>query len=249
MGLARVKILAAAFAASYLLVPAADAAGARPPLVWLKGEGNFTKSHRGPGVDRQDRHPRDRGRLLGLGALAAEPARARVFALHRRAQREDRAARPSLRHRLARGQLEGQHALRRNRARRLHVRAGRLHERAVPLLRTAGRVDRTPLAAADRPEAHHRPCRGAGPRRRPRRLVAPHRSRTALEVGLLPPACPPLRGRPEVEHPPRRSAGAAPRHRPVACEGNRRHRPRRVLDQRAVSSRPTRVRPSQCQVV
>ena len=29
------------------LVPAADAAvGARPPVVWLKGEGNFTKSHR-----------------------------------------------------------------------------------------------------------------------------------------------------------------------------------------------------------
>jgi hypothetical protein len=48
MGLARVKILAAVFAVSYLLVPAADAAGARPPLVWLKGEGNFTKSHRGP---------------------------------------------------------------------------------------------------------------------------------------------------------------------------------------------------------
>ncbi|MEA2386907.1 MAG: hypothetical protein QOJ22_1081, partial [Thermoleophilaceae bacterium] len=46
MGLARVKVLAAAFAASYLLVPAADAAAVRPPVVWLKGEGNFTKSHR-----------------------------------------------------------------------------------------------------------------------------------------------------------------------------------------------------------
>lgn len=47
MGLARVKVLAAAFAATYFLVPAADAAaGARPPVVWLKGEGNFTKSHR-----------------------------------------------------------------------------------------------------------------------------------------------------------------------------------------------------------
>ncbi|MEO5792116.1 MAG: N-acetylmuramoyl-L-alanine amidase [Gaiellaceae bacterium] len=41
------KVLAAAFAATSLLVPAADAAvGARPPVVWLKGEGNFTKSHR-----------------------------------------------------------------------------------------------------------------------------------------------------------------------------------------------------------
>ena len=46
MGLARVKVLAAAFAASYLLVPTADAAGARPSVVWLRGEGNFTKSHR-----------------------------------------------------------------------------------------------------------------------------------------------------------------------------------------------------------
>ena len=48
MGLARVKVLAAAFAASYVLVPAAGAAAVRPPVVWLKGEGNFTKSHRPP---------------------------------------------------------------------------------------------------------------------------------------------------------------------------------------------------------
>ena len=47
MGLRRVQILAAAVAATSFLVPAADAAvGARPPVVWLKGEGNFTKSHR-----------------------------------------------------------------------------------------------------------------------------------------------------------------------------------------------------------
>ena len=40
-------VLAAAVAASFLLVPAADAGvGARPPVTWLKGEGNFTKSHR-----------------------------------------------------------------------------------------------------------------------------------------------------------------------------------------------------------
>ena len=38
---------AAAVAASCWLVPAAPAAtGARPPVVWLKGEGNFTKAHR-----------------------------------------------------------------------------------------------------------------------------------------------------------------------------------------------------------
>jgi hypothetical protein len=46
MGLQRLSFLAAAIAAACSIVPAADAAGARPPVVWLKGEGNFTKSHR-----------------------------------------------------------------------------------------------------------------------------------------------------------------------------------------------------------
>ena len=48
MALPRSSILAAAIAAACTLVSAADAAGARPPVVWLKGEGNFTKSHRHP---------------------------------------------------------------------------------------------------------------------------------------------------------------------------------------------------------
>ena len=49
MGLRRVCVLAAAVAAPCLVVPVADAAsGARPPIVWLKGEGNFTKAHRSP---------------------------------------------------------------------------------------------------------------------------------------------------------------------------------------------------------
>jgi hypothetical protein len=40
-------LLAVAVAAVSFLVPPADAAvGARPPVVWLKGEGNFTKAHR-----------------------------------------------------------------------------------------------------------------------------------------------------------------------------------------------------------
>jgi hypothetical protein len=47
VGLRRVNVLAAAVAASCVLVaPAAAATGARPPVVWLKGEGNFTKAHR-----------------------------------------------------------------------------------------------------------------------------------------------------------------------------------------------------------
>ena len=47
MVLRRVSFLVAAVAASCSLAPAAPAAtGARPPVVWLKGEGNFTKAHR-----------------------------------------------------------------------------------------------------------------------------------------------------------------------------------------------------------
>jgi hypothetical protein len=45
MRVGRASILAAALAC--LVAPSADAAvGARPPVVWLKGEGNFTKAHR-----------------------------------------------------------------------------------------------------------------------------------------------------------------------------------------------------------
>ncbi len=44
MRLQRLSFLAAIAAAC--IVPPADAAGTRPPVVWLKGEGNFTKSHR-----------------------------------------------------------------------------------------------------------------------------------------------------------------------------------------------------------
>ena len=47
MVLRKLLFPAAAVAASCWLVPAAPAAtGARPPVVWLKGEGNFTKAHR-----------------------------------------------------------------------------------------------------------------------------------------------------------------------------------------------------------
>jgi hypothetical protein len=47
MRVGTLSLLAAAAAAVSFLVPAADAAPpARPPLVWLKGEGNFTKSGR-----------------------------------------------------------------------------------------------------------------------------------------------------------------------------------------------------------
>ena len=47
MALVRLRVLAAAIAAAAFVGPAAQAGtAARPPVVWLKGEGNFTKSHR-----------------------------------------------------------------------------------------------------------------------------------------------------------------------------------------------------------
>ncbi len=47
MGLRRVIVLAAAVAACSVLAPHAGAtAGARPPVTWLKGTGNFTQAHR-----------------------------------------------------------------------------------------------------------------------------------------------------------------------------------------------------------
>ena len=53
MGLRRALLLAAAVAATCTAAPADAAVGARPPVVWLKGEGNFTKSHRGfESIDR-----------------------------------------------------------------------------------------------------------------------------------------------------------------------------------------------------
>jgi len=47
MALARLHVLAAAIAVACFLVPVGQAGtAARPPVSWLKGEGNFTKSHR-----------------------------------------------------------------------------------------------------------------------------------------------------------------------------------------------------------
>jgi hypothetical protein len=43
---ARLNILAAPVAAAFLVAAAPAQAAARPPVTWLKGEGNFTKSHR-----------------------------------------------------------------------------------------------------------------------------------------------------------------------------------------------------------
>jgi hypothetical protein len=54
MGLRRALLLAAAAAVSCLLAPGAGATtAAKPPVVWMKGEGNYTDAHRPPAsIDR-----------------------------------------------------------------------------------------------------------------------------------------------------------------------------------------------------
>src|SRR5215208_3808000 len=45
----RLRVLLAVLAAAFIATPATQAAmPKRPPLVWLKGEGNYTKAHRSP---------------------------------------------------------------------------------------------------------------------------------------------------------------------------------------------------------
>ena len=107
------------------LRPRRRGAGCAPADHVAQGRGQLHEGAPPAGDVDRDRRPRHRGRLLGLRALAAEPARTCVVALRGRAQRPHRAARPPLGHRLARGQLEGQRALGRDRARGLHVRARR----------------------------------------------------------------------------------------------------------------------------
>src|SRR5687767_5653249 len=54
MGLRGASLLVAAVAAACIFAPGAGATTvAKPPVVWLKGEGNFTDAHRGPtSIDR-----------------------------------------------------------------------------------------------------------------------------------------------------------------------------------------------------
>ena len=173
--------------------------------------------------------------------MAAEPARARIVALRRRAQRQDHPARPPFRHRLARGALGHERAVGRDRARGVHLRPRRLHRRAVSGVRQTRRLDRAARADADRPEAPDRTRRRAGRPRRPRRLVPPHRPRPALELGSVPPPRPQLRRRraPERQAAPARRPAA--RHRLLAREGLTGHRPGRVHRRRP--RRPRRPAP------
>ena len=84
MGLRRVCV-PAALVAVCLVVPVADAAtGARPPVVWLKGEGNFTKAHRSPqSIDRIVVHVTE-GSFWG-SVRWLKNRRARVLSIRRRA--------------------------------------------------------------------------------------------------------------------------------------------------------------------
>ncbi len=170
MGLGRLKILVAAIATACFLVPAADAApSARPPVVWLKGEGNFTKSHRPMhSIDRIVVHVTEGAFWGSVHWLKSPRAHASShFIVSRRGKIvqlvhlsdiawhaghwKTNAASVGIEH-------EG-----------FTYGPGGFSDAAVPSLCAPDRVDRTPLAAADRPRAHHRPPRSARRTRRPRR--------------------------------------------------------------------------------
>jgi hypothetical protein len=70
MGL-RLTVLAAAVTAAFLVVPATGAAApTRPPVLWLRGEGNFTKSHRPPrAIDKVVIHVTEGGFLGSVSWL------------------------------------------------------------------------------------------------------------------------------------------------------------------------------------
>ena len=233
MGLSKLNLLAAAIAASSFLVPAADAApGARPPVVWLKGEGNFTKSHRPvASLDKIVVHVTE-GAFWGSVQWLKSPRahasshyvvsrRGKIVQLVHLSDIAWHAGNWSVNTQSVGIEHEGF----------TYGPGGFTNAQYHASARLAGWIARRSLMPIDR-RALHRPRRRPGTRWRPGRLLAPHRSGPALEVGLLPPARAPLRGRPEAERAARRARRPAARHRPVAREGDRRHRPGRVLDRR-----------------
>ena len=190
------------------LVPAADAAvGARPPVVWLKGAGNFTPAHRQiHSVDRVVVHVTE-GSFWGSVSWLRNPRahasshyvvsrRGKIVQLVHLSDIAWHAGHWGTNEQSIGVEHEG-----------FTYGRLRLHERAVPRLGAPHRVDRAALAAADRPQARDRPSRGPGRPRRPRRREPSHRSRPQLEVEALPEARPPLRRR----HPPEREAARAGR--------------------------------------
>ena len=229
--------------------PLADAGPtARPPVVWLKGEGNFTKSHRPPrsidqivvhvtegafwGSVQWLKNPRAHAsshyviarsgkivQLVHLSDIAWHAGNWKVNTASVGIEHEGFTYGPG-------GFTDAQY----------HASA-----------RLTG-VDRTSLADADRPRTRHRPRGGARARRRPRRREPPHRSRARTGTGAATcgsSAATPARVQ-KLSVTPLVPRWAAARGRPVAREGDRRHPPGRVLvDGRVVSvdrRAPVRVR-------
>ena len=169
--------------------------GARPPLVWLKGEGNFTKAHRSPeSLDKIVIHVTEGAFWGSVRWLQSPRAHAsshyvvarngRIIQLVHLSDIAWHAGNWGTNEQSVGIEHEG-----------FTYGPDGFTDAQYRLVRPARRLDRAALADADRPEAPDRPRRGAGRARRPRRLVAPHRSGPALELGSLPPPRPPLRRR------------------------------------------------------
>ena len=245
MGLRKLSLLAAAIAASCLPRPRGGRGpGARPPVVWLKGEGNFTKSHRPvASIDKIVVHVTE-GAFWGSVRWLKSPRahasshyvvsrRGKIVQLVHLSDIAWHAGNWNVNTQSVGIEHEGF----------TYGPGGFTNAQYHASARLAGWIARRSLMPIDRRHfiGH---AEVPGTRWRAGRLLAPHRSGPALEVGLLPPARPPLRGRPEAE----RAARRARRARCAASSPGARRRPatsaRSSSRSTAGSSRPTARRPS-----
>ena len=176
-------LLAALSLAACVLVPAASGAtAARPPLVWLKGEGNFTKSHRHPeSIDKIVVHVTEGAFWGSVRWLQSPRAHASSHYIVARNGRIVQLVHLSDIAWHAGNWKVNSHSVGIEHEGYTYGPEG-FTDAQYHVFGPPRSLDRAPLADADRPEAHHRPRRSAGARRRPRRLVAPHRPRPALEL-------------------------------------------------------------------
>jgi hypothetical protein len=137
--------------------------------------------------DPLHRHPRLGGLVRRHRFVAPGSTRALLGELRRLPRVARAGARPAPRHRLARGQLGLQRALRRDRERGVCRRSRRVPGKRIPRDCPPRCGDRPPLPHPDRPAAHHRPLPGARPERPApgRRHRSAHGSRQVLAVAVL----------------------------------------------------------------
>ena len=174
MGLRRVTLLAAAVAASCVLVPAADGAtAARPPLVWLKGEGNYTKSHRHPeSIDKIVIHVTEGAFWGSVRWLQSPRAHASShYIIARNGQIVQLVHLSDIAWHAGNWKVNS-HSVGIEHEGYTYGPEG-FTDAQYDVVGPPRRLDRPPLADADRPEAHHRPRRRC---RRPAAAAAARRT-------------------------------------------------------------------------